>query len=325
MSWGRYLLRRAAFALLLVLVASSAALLLTLLAPTECAAGVSLDDSARAECDEMRAFGHDRPVVVQYVDWLSRAVRFDFGTSRFYRGRPVADLLRERALNTAVLAAAALLVATGLGIPLGIFTAVRRRGMGVTLVRLVSLLMLSMPPLLASLAFVLLAARTGWLPTGGMTSAQSASLSWIPWLADVARHVPLPALALALPLAATLERLQSQAMAEAADATFVRAARARGVTEQAALLRHAWPSSLKTVLSVYGLMIGTLFSGSFAVEVITAWPGLGRLMFDALRGRDLYLVAGCAATGAFFLAVGMLIADVLLAAVDPRARLGARG
>jgi peptide/nickel transport system permease protein len=324
MTWRRYLLRRAAFSLLLVLVASSAALVLTLLAPTECTAGQALDEVARHDCEEMRAAGQDRPILVQYVDWLSRALRFDFGTSRFYRGRAVADLLRERAFNTAVLAAVALVIATALGIPLGIFTAVRQRGLGVTLVRIMSTVMLSMPPLLASLALVLLAARTGWLPTGGMTSADAVTLPWGAWLLDVARHVPLPALALALPLAATLERLQSQAMTEAADATFVRAARARGVAADAALLRHAWPSSLKTVLGVYGLMIGTLFSGSFAVEVITAWPGLGRLMFDALRGRDLYLVAGCAATGACFLAVGMLIADALLATVDPRARLGAR-
>ena len=90
------------------------------------------------------------------------------------------------------------------------------------------------------------------------------------------------------------------------------------------MLRHGWPVSLGAVLGIYGLMIGTLFSGSFIVEVVTAWPGLGRLMFDALRARDLYLVAGCAATGALFLAFGTFLSDLLLAAADPRARLGAR-
>ena len=90
------------------------------------------------------------------------------------------------------------------------------------------------------------------------------------------------------------------------------------------MIRHGWRVSLGAVLGLYGLMIGSLLSGSFIVEVITAWPGLGRLMWDALRARDLYLVAGCAAAGAFFLAVGTFLADVLLAVADPRARMEAR-
>jgi peptide/nickel transport system permease protein len=177
---------------------------------------------------------------------------------------------------------------------------------------------------LASLGLVLVAARTGWLPVGGMMSAGAADLSWPQWLADIARHVPLPAVALAMPLAATLERLQSQAMRDAARQSFVRAAEARGLTRDQAMLRHGWPVSLGPVLGLYGVMIGTLFSGSFIVEVITAWPGLGRLMFEALRARDLHLVAGCAATGALFLAIGTFIADLLLVVADPRARQGAR-
>ena len=102
---------------------------------------------------------------------------------------------------------------------------------------------------------------------------------------------------------------------------FVAASRARGVTDAQALIRHAWPASLRPVLGLYGVMIGSLFSGSFVVEVVTSWPGLGRLMFDALKARDLYLVAGCAASGAVFLAAGTLIADVLLAIADPRVRV----
>ncbi len=136
--------------------------------------------------------------------------------------------------------------------------------------------------------------------------------------------MPIPVMALALPLAASLERLQSQAIAGANREPFVAASRARGLTEGASLVRHAWPASLRPVLGLYGVMIGSLFSGSFVVEVVTSWPGLGRLMYDALRARDLYLVAGCAASGAVFLAVGTLIADVLLAIADPRVRVEGR-
>jgi peptide/nickel transport system permease protein len=153
-----------------------------------------------------------------------------------------------------------------------------------------------------------------------MTSAMTEAPTWSAWVADLVRHLPVPAVALALPLAATLERLQSESLDRATRLTFVRAGRARGVPPGRALWRHAWPASLGSVLGFYGLMIGALFSGSFVVEVVTTWPGLGRLMFDALRARDLYLVAGAAAAGASCLAVGTLAADLLHAVVDPRLR-----
>lgn len=317
----RFLLRRAAFGLLLVFIVSSGALILTRLAPGDAATeqGLGVDPETRARLRvEM---GLDRPLAAQYLDWLAHAARLDFGRSVVF-SRAVDDLLAERALNTAMLALVALVAATLIGIPLGIFTGSRARTPAASLVRAVSVVVLSVPPLLASLVLVLIAARTGWLPVGGMTSASAAELTWAGWFADLATHVPLPALALALPLAATLERLQSQSMTDAMREPFVRAALARGISHDAAIGRHAWPVSLGSVLGLYGVMIGSLFSGSFAVEVVTSWPGLGRLMFDALRGRDLFLVAGCAAAGALFLAMGTFLADVMLAVADPRRRIG---
>ncbi len=320
---GRYLLRRLGFAVLLVFVVSSAALLLTQLAPGDITTETAMvmDPEARAR---LRAeLGLDRPMAVQYFEWLRGVARLDFGRSLLY-SRPVSSLLGERALNTAILATAALIVATLIGVPLGVYSGSRSRGIGPASVRVLSVVSLSVPPLVGSLALVFLAARTGWFPVGGMTSATGIDLAWGEWLADLGRHMPIPVLALALPLAASLERLQSQAIASAHRESFVAASRARGLSAVRSLIRHAWPVSLRPVLGLYGVMIGSLFSGSFVVEVITSWPGLGRLMYDALRARDLYLVAGCAASGAFFLAAGTLIADVLLAIADPRVRTGDR-
>lgn len=314
---GRYLLRRLGFALLLVLIVSSAALLLTQLAPGDITyeQALVLDEAARAR---LRAeYGLDRSVAAQYFSWLGGALTFDFGRSLLY-ARPVSSLVGERALNTAVLATAALVFATVIGIPLGIYTGSRSRGVGRAVVRAIAVLGISVPPLIGSLALVFIAAKTGWVPIGGMTSAAGVDMTWARWFADLARHLPIPALALGLPLAASLERLQSQAMQSAAREPFVAASRARGLAWGDSLLRHAWPVSLGPVLGLYGVMIGTLFSGSFVVEVVTSWPGLGRLMFEALKARDLYLVAGCAATGAAFLAIGTLVADVLHALSDPR-------
>jgi peptide/nickel transport system permease protein len=100
----------------------------------------------------------------------------------------------------------------------------------------------------------------------------------------------------------------------------VAAALARGLSHGQIVVRHAWRASLRPVCALYGVVIGALLSGSFAVEYVTSWPGLGRLMFAALRARDIYLVAGCAAAGAVFLALGSLISDLLLASADPRVR-----
>ena len=128
----------------------------------------------------------------------------------------------------------------------------------------------------------------------------------------------VPVLALALPLAALLERLQAQATSEVIAQRFVLAAVARGIPRSRVVWRHALKASLAQVASMYGVIAGTVLSGSFAVEIVTAWPGLGRLMLDALRARDVYLVAGCAAAGAVFLAAATLLSDLALALVDPR-------
>lgn len=312
----RYLIKRLGFALLLVFVVSSAALVLTKIAPGDFADADPLGSSAEARQRLRISLGLDRPLAEQYVEWLGGVIRFDFGRSLLY-SRPVTTMIRERALNTAVLAFAALLSATLIGIPLGIYSGTRS-GPARTIIRALSTLGVSVPPLIGSLALVFLAARTGWFPVGGMTSSGGVDMSWSTWLVDLARHLPIPALALAIPLASMLERLQSEAIETAAHEPFVAASRARGVDRWRSMLRHAWPVSLRPVLGFYGIMIGTVFSGSFVVEVVTSWPGLGRLMFDALKARDLFLVAGCAATGALFLAAGTLAADLMLAFTDPR-------
>jgi peptide/nickel transport system permease protein len=318
---ARFLVRRLLFAILLVVAASSMALLLTRLAPGDVTAELGPFASPEEVARVRAEYQLDRSVVEQWLAWAGRALRFDFGNSFIYN-RPVGELLTSAGANTAALALVALFFATIVGIPLGIFTGSRRGGVLPTIVRGASLVCLSLPPLLTSLLLVFLASRTGWLPLGGMTSVESIGGGWSTWLADVALHLPLPALALALPIAATFERLQSQSMTETIHQQFVVAAIARGAPPRDLILRHAWPASLRPICAVYGLAIGALLSGSFVVEYVTAWPGLGRMMYTALRARDIYLVAGCAAMGGFFLAIGSVIADLLLVAADPRVREG---
>jgi peptide/nickel transport system permease protein len=319
---GRFLLRRAAFALLLVVIASSSALVLTRLAPGD----VTADLGPLARPDEVRSvrrqFDLDRSLGAQWALWAGRALRADFGRSYLYN-RPVRGLVGAAALNTAILAGSSLIVATLMGIGLGVVTgraSFGRRGSDRWggAIRAASLLVVSIPPMVTSLLLVLIAARTGWFPVGGMSSTAAASMGWGAWIVDLAWHLVLPTMALALPIAAVFERLQSQALAELAGQPYLTAASARGVSDADVLWRHAWPASLRPMCAVFGVAVGALLSGSFIVEHVTSWPGLGRLMYEALKARDIYLVAGCAATGSLFLAVGTLVGDVLLALVDPR-------
>jgi peptide/nickel transport system permease protein len=314
-----FLIRRLIFVVSLVFFVSSGAMILTRLAPGDYVTE-SMGLTARADTiAQVRSrLELDRPVLEQYGTWLGRAIRFDFGESMAYR-QPVRNLIPARAANTGILAGAALLVATLIGLPLGVITGSRRSGVVRAVVRGVSVALLSMPPLLTSLFLIFIAARTGWLPIGGIRSADAAPNGLT---LDLLRHLIVPAAALALPLAAMFERLQAQAISETIAQPFITAAVARGVPTWRIVWRHALKAALRPVAGIYGLVIGTLLSGSFAVEIVTAWPGLGRLMLDALLARDVYLVSGCACAGSVFLAAGTLASDALLAAVDPRAENG---
>jgi peptide/nickel transport system permease protein len=308
------LARRLLSAGLLILIVASTALILTRLSPGDYATEIVGFDAGKETIARTRAqYGLDRPVLAQYGEWLGRAVRLDFGTSFMYR-RPVSELVGRRALNTLILGVSALSLATLIGIPLGVFSGTRR-GFVPGFVGSLSIVSLSVSPLLTSLFLSFAAVRIG-LPVGGMTSSVVQS-SWAFWLQDVARHLPLPVVALALPMAAVLERLQSRSMMETMGEPFVLATRARGVFERQIVWKDAFRTAVRPVLATWGVVVGSLLSGSFVVEIVTAWPGLGRLMYDALRARDVYLVAGCATAGAAFVSLGTLISDGLLELVDP--------
>ena len=296
-----FVLRRVRAGVVLVVLVSSGAFLLGHFAPGDATTDAFLAGAGKAAVAQQRArLGLDRPLGSQLGEWIADLAHFDLGTSSLY-GQPVLELVSRRAANRAVLAAAALGLATLLGVPLGLLTGSRPRGLLAMIVTPISIALVSCPPIVGALALSLLAVRTGWL------AVAPGSLA-------------IPALALGLPFAAMLERLQSRATADSLASPDLLAAAARGVPPRRLLWIHAGRQSLQPVLGVFGIVIGALFGGSLAVEYITAWPGLGRLTYDALTHRDLFLVAGCALLGAVFLACGNLIADVVRAIVDPRVR-----
>ena len=298
---ARFIVRRCAAALAFVFVVACTAFLLVRLAPGDAATDLELRVADPSVVAATRArLGLDQPVLTQFGQWLAGLARLDLGQSSKF-GRPVSSLVADRLVNTALLAGVALLIATAIGLPLGVMTGARPNSWISRLVTGVSLALVSCPPIIATLALLWIAVTTGWL------SLEPGNLS-------------LPVIALAAPVAAVLERLQSQASAEAEHSSTTLAAAARGIPSLRLTWIHAARQSLHPVLGVYGVIIATLFSGSIAVETITEWPGLGRLMLEAVLGRDLFLVAGCALAGAALLAVGNLAADLLRVSVDPRLR-----
>ncbi len=297
----RFALRRIVSAAAFALIVAASAFTLTRLAPGDATTEL-VASGARPEviARERARLGLDRPFSQQALAWARGMLRGDLGESSMF-GRPVRALVLERAAATARLAGLALLVATLIGLPLGVISGATPRHWVARLTAPLSLALVSILPVVGALALLLLAASTGWL------SIEPGAIA-------------VPALALALPLAASLERLQAQAVRDVVSAPDLVAAAARGIPPHRLIWVHASRQSLRPVLGVYGVVIGSLFGGSFAVEVITAWPGLGRLMYDALRGRDVFLVSGCALAGAVCLTAGNVIADLLRAIVDPRAR-----
>lgn len=310
-----FLVRRLARAIVLMIVVSSAALTLVHLAPGDAFSDFSLDPAVAAA--ERARYGLDRPFLQQYASWLGRAVTLDLGDSSLFR-RPVSDLLAERLPRTVLLGLAALLIAVLLGVPLGVAGGARPDRWWARLTRAVSMVIVSVPPLVMSLALLLLAVRTGWFPAGGLNVESDAPLA--ARILMTLRSLVLPAFALALPIAASMERLQAAAIGDALREPCIRAALARGITERRAVWNHAFRLSMKPVLAIFGVIVGTVLSGSLIVEIVMSWPGVGNLMYQALVSRDLHLAGGCAAAASMFLAIGVLLSDVGLAAVDPRVR-----
>jgi peptide/nickel transport system permease protein len=309
---ARFVGRRLVHALLLVYAAASVALLLVHLAGSGAFDDFGVHPDFAAE--ERRRRGFDRPFAEQYVDWMRGALRLDLGESvRF--NRPVRALLGERLAPTLLLGVTALGLALAIGLPAGVYTASAPAALPARTIRAASLVFVSTPPLVTALVLLLVAARTGILPTGGFDPGDGGIPGWI---GGTVRYLPLPALALALPVAATLERVQSRALESALAEPSIAAARARGVPVRRTIWVHAWRLSLPAVLGLLGIIVGSVLSGSLVVEVIMTWPGLGGLMHEALMARDLHLATACAAAAAFFLSLGLSASELALRLADPR-------
>ncbi len=320
-----YLARRLGHGVLLLFGVSLLSFVFFELAPGDYFDEMRLNPRFSPETVEaLRAqYGLDRPLHERYLAWLASTLRGEMGYSFAYK-RPAGPLIWQRARRSLCLSGTATALAWLLAVPLGILWATRRGRRGDAGFGLVSSTLLAVPDILLALCLLLLAVRTGALPTGGMASVGFADLGRWEKAQDLAAHLALPVTALVLGSLPLLVRHVRASMVEVLDAPFIRAARAHGVPRGRLLFHHALPAAANPLISLFGLSIASLLSGSILIEVVFSWPGLGPLLLEAILARDLHLVVGTVVISTLFLVGGNLLADVLLYAVDPRIRTGRR-
>jgi peptide/nickel transport system permease protein len=257
--------------------------------------------------------GLDRPLPLQYLTWLGRAVQGELGRS-IRTNQPVMDAIRQRAPVTLSLAMAALLVALAIGLPAGILAALRRNSVVDLVATLVAIAGVSLPSFwLAILLILVFSVALGWLPPLGWVSPGRDLVAW-------AQSLVLPAVTLGVAIAAVVMRMTRASLLEVLELEYVRTARAKGLAEHWVVLGHALQNALIPVVTVVGLQAGALLGGAVITETIFALPGVGRLLVDAIFQRDFPIVQGVV----LFLAVNFLLVNLLVdlayAWLDPRIR-----
>jgi peptide/nickel transport system permease protein len=309
---GRYVGRRAWQALLVMLGVSVIVFALVHLVPGDpirVSLGTRFDPETYARLRERAGF--DRPLLVQYVTWLTSALTGDLGVS-FRSGQPVTGTLLARLPATAGLAFAALVIALAISLPVGIVSAIRSGSKTDYAATVFSQLGISIPDFwMAILLIVFVTVPVGWLPSSGYVPFTVSPLEW-------GRHVLLPALTIGVVSGSLLTRFVRSAMLEAMSQDYTRTARAKGLPERVVVNRHVLRNALIPFVTAAGLQLATLLGGVIVVEIVFAWPGLGQLAFLAVDRRDYPVLQGAVLLFALMFLVINLLVDLLYAWLDPR-------
>lgn len=294
--------------------------------PVEMQTAMNPKVSAQARERLREFYGLDKPLHVQYLSWLTRVAKLDFGRSFAPDNRPVMDKIKERIPVTLSLNAIALCLEFGLAIPIGILAATRRDSLLDKGITLFVFLGFAVPTFwLALILMYLFGVKLGWLPISGLHSLGSARLHGLAWFWDLARHLILPIAIATFGSLAGLSRYMRSTMLEVIGQDYITTARAKGLTERVVVYRHALRNALLPVITLLGFSLPGLIGGSVIFETIFAIPGMGQLFYMGVMSRDYPLVMGILTIGAGLTLVGNLLADLAYAAADPRIRHGGNG
>jgi len=262
-------------------------------------------------------FGLDQPVAVQLVVYVKNILLLDLGHS-FRHDMPVLTLILQRLGPTLILMVTTILLAVGVGILLGLLAATGLNTWRDNIISVFALVSYATPLFWVGLMFIVVfSIRLGWFPVSGMENIAAFHIGWVR-VADIARHLVLPALTLSLFYLALYTRLMRASMLEQSGMDYVTTARAKGLTERRITFRHIFRNALLPVVTMAGVQVGSLIGGSVVVESVFGWPGLGLLAFESLFARDLNLLMGIFFLSACLVVVVNLVVDIVYAFLDPR-------
>jgi peptide/nickel transport system permease protein len=316
---GRYILRRILINIPILIVITILVFALVEIAPGDMVDFFINDETmsylSEEDLDEMREkFGLNDPAPVRYFKWMGQILQGDFGFS-YVESYPVNELLLARLKNSAILMGTGLIFAIGIGIPLGIFTALRQYSFIDFLLTGLSFIGLSMPAFISGIiGMYIFAVKLQWVPAGGMHTPTVNTFT------DLLHHLALPASILAMMHGAQFMRYQRFSMLEVLNQDYVTTATAKGMRRRIVINRHALRNALIPVITVIGLTFSQFVAGAVFLETIFAWPGMGRLYYNAVISRDYPIIMGANLVIAVVVLLANLVTDITYAVVDPRVR-----
>ena len=258
--------------------------------------------------------GLNDPIPVQYARWVKEALTGNLGYS-IVSHRPVTEVIFEKVPASASLVGISLVVAVVLGLTLGTIAALKQYSVFDYITTTLAFLGNSLPSFwIAMMAIWLFAVKLGWLPTGQMRSVSSGDPAWL----DTVKHYILPVSVMAFVSLITWVRYQRASMLEVMHQDYIRVARAKGLAEKSVIFRHAWRNSLIPIVTLLGLSVANLVGGSYVIELVFSWPGLGQFGFDSILARDYPVIMGITMISAIFIILGNLLADIAYILLDPR-------
>ena len=316
----KYILKRIIQVIPLLFIVSIISFFIIRLSPIDPLAELRLNPSISQETlqKETQRLGLDKPIPVQYVKWASSFVRGDLGVTS--SGERVSDKLKERIPNTLLLTSIVIFMTWAVGVPLGILGAIYHKSQFDRLLTVLSSIGMAIPSFFFAILLLIFAVKTSLFPVGGLTSFDFDELSLGGKILDLARHLVLPVTVLFTISLASLQRQMRANMLEVMDSEYVKFARAKGLSEFKVIFKHALRNALNPMITLLGFEFAGLLSGAALTEYVFQYPGLGRLILEAVMKSDINLVMASLMMGSIMLVLGNLIADILLIITDPRIR-----
>ena len=313
-----YIVKRILQTIPLLFLVSIISFFLIRLAPVDPLAELKLNPAITQETldYETQRLGLDKPVIVQYGLWLKSFVKGDLGYCT--TGEKVADKLMERIPNTLLLTGFVIFFTWVVGIPLGIVAALHWRKPIDRILTILSSIGMAIPSFFFALLLLIFAVKTGWFPTGGLTSYNYSEMTRFGKFLDIMHHLVLPVVVLFTISLSGLQRQMRGNLLDVLESDYVKFARAKGLSENKVIYKHALRNAINPMITLLGFEFASLLSGAALTEYVFQYPGLGRLILEAVMKSDINLVMASLMIGTIMLVIGNLLADILLKIVDPR-------